>query len=73
MLLFQSEEHAEQWCALWNQPRGAILSLEQVWGLATGWYAGDPREPNWRRKTIDEAQAYFVELGLTAPFWRLQR
>jgi Alkylmercury lyase len=72
MLLFRSEEHANAWCTLWGQPRGELVSLEQVWGLARGWYGGDPRDPGWRRKTLDEAQAYFTSLGLTSPFWSLQ-
>jgi hypothetical protein len=72
MLLFRSEEHASTWCTLWGQPPGAISTLDQVWGLARGWYSADPREPTWRRKTLDEAQAYFTSLGLTAPFWSLR-
>jgi hypothetical protein len=71
MLLFRSEEHADQWCRLWNQPHGAVISMEQVWGLARGWYSGDPRDASWRRKSADEAQTYFTELGLTSPFWQL--
>jgi hypothetical protein len=72
MLLFRSEEHANTWCALWGQPRGELISLEQVWGLARGWYGGDPRDIGWRRKTLDEAQTYFTSLGLTSPFWSLR-
>jgi hypothetical protein len=71
MLLFRSEEHANNWCTLWGQPRGELVTLEQVMGLARGWYNGDPRDPTWRRKAPDEAQAYFTSLGLTAPFWSL--
>jgi hypothetical protein len=72
MLLFRSEEHANTWCTLWGQPRGAVISLQQVWGLAQNWYSNDPRDPNWRRKTLDEAEAVFDSLGLTEPFWSLQ-
>lgn len=72
MLLFRSEEHARTWCMLWGQPHGAVISLDQVWGLARGWYSDDPRGPTWRRKTLDEAQAYFTSLGLTEPFWSLR-
>ena len=72
MLLFRSEEHANTWCALRGQPRGAVMSLEQVWGLAGGWYSTDPRDPTWRRKTQGEAEAFFVSLGLTEPFWSLR-
>jgi hypothetical protein len=72
MLLFRSEEHANTWCAWWGQPHGAFSSLDQVWGLARGWYSRDPRDSSWRRKTPDEAQEYFASLGLTAPFWTLR-
>ena len=71
MLLFQSEEHVDRWCQMWKQPRGGILSLEQGWGLAKGWYSDDRRRPEWRRRTIDEAETFFAGLGLTSPFWRL--
>ena len=54
-------------------PRGACLTLDQSWRLARGWYGPDRRERDWRRKTIEEAEALFAELGLTAPFWALRR
>lgn len=72
MLLFRSEDHANAWCARWDQPRGEIVTLEQVWGMARGWYGQDRRDPAWRRKTPDEAQSLFASLGLTAPFWSLR-
>jgi hypothetical protein len=72
MLLFRSEEHANAWCALWGQPRGALVSLDQLWGLARGWYGDDRRDPTWQRKTLDEEQTLFTTLGLTAPFWSLR-
>ncbi len=52
-------------------PRGAILSLETGWRLASIWYA-DRLEPDWRRRTTEEAQSVFDRLGLTGPFWRLR-
>jgi len=70
MLLFRSEEHVRAWCAVWNQPWGGVLTPEQGWGLAKAWYGTDRRDPNWRRKTADEAQEIFAELGLTSPFWK---
>jgi hypothetical protein len=51
MLLFRSEEHIDRWCAMWGQPRGGTLSLEQGWKLANAWYGDDRRDPDWRRKT----------------------
>lgn len=71
MLLFRSEEHIDRWCAARNLPRGAIVSLDQGRRMAHVWYR-DRLDPDWRRKTIDEAEALFAELGLTGPFWRLR-
>src|SRR5438067_563533 len=50
MLLFRSEEHVDRWCAAWQQPRGAVLSLEQCWQLADAWYR-DRMSPTWRCRT----------------------
>jgi hypothetical protein len=72
MLLFRSEEHIERWRRSWRLERGAILTLEQVWGLARGFYGPDRREPAWRRKTLEESEALFAELGLTSSFWNLR-
>jgi hypothetical protein len=71
MLLFRSEEHIDRWTAIWRQPRGGTLSLEQIWGLAQAWYAWDRRDPAWRRRTPSEAQALFTSLGLEGDFWSL--
>ena len=71
MLLFRSEEHLTKWCHAWKQAQGGILSLEQTWGLATAWYTEDRRQVAWRRKTKEEAQQIFADLGLSSPFWQL--
>jgi hypothetical protein len=71
MLFFRSEEHVERWSRTWQRPRGALLSLDQCWQLAQAWYGPDRRQPEWRRKTADEAQALFEQLGLTGEFWKL--
>lgn len=72
MLLFRSEEHVDRWCSRNGLPKGAMLSLDQAWRLALAWYGEDRRLPGWRRRTVDESQALFAELGLTSDFWRLQ-
>jgi hypothetical protein len=72
MLLFRSEEHIDRWCELWSQPRGGTLTPQTAWRLAYAWYSPDRREPGWRRKTLDEVEALFAELGMTEPFWRLR-
>jgi hypothetical protein len=73
MLLFWSEEHVQTWRKDWRMEGGEVFSLQTCWGLAEAWYGADRREPEWRRKTVDEAQAVFDELGLTSAFWHLPR
>ena len=53
-------------------PQGAILSLEQCWQLAQEFYGPDRRAPEWRRKSVDEIEALFAEMGFTSSFWRLR-
>ena len=71
MLLFRSEEHIARWCARRELPRGGTMTPEQAWRLARAWYA-DKLDAQWRRKTAEEAEAVFAELGLTGSFWNLR-
>jgi len=72
MLLFRSEEHVNRWCIVWNMVPGAVFSLDTAWRLASAWYGPDRRLPGWRRRTVEEAETLFAELGLTGPFWALR-
>ena len=72
MHLFRSEEHVDRWCERWSQPRGAILELDTAWRLAHAWYSADRRASDWRRRTVDEVESLFAELGLQGDFWRLR-
>jgi hypothetical protein len=72
MLIFRSEGHLEKWLKDWHMPRGAILSLEQCWQLAQAFYEPDRRAPQWRRKTVEEIEELFAEMGFTSSFWRLR-
>ena len=45
---------------------------EQGWRLAVAWYGPDRRAPEWRRKTVDEVEQVFGEIGLISPFWNLR-
>ena len=47
------------------------MSPDQCWWLAQAWYA-DKLRPDWRRKTLDEAEAVLADIGLTGSFWRLR-
>lgn len=71
MLLFRSEEHIDRWCSFRELPRGGTMSVEQCWQLAREWYA-DKLSPDWRRKTLEEAEAMLAGIGLTDPFWSLR-
>ena len=71
MLLFRSEEHARSWRDARGFPGATTLSLETGWRLARGWYTRK-LEPDWRRHTLEEAEALFADLGLAGDFWRLR-
>lgn len=71
MLLFRSEEHIDRWCAFRGMSRGGIMTVEQCWQLARVWYS-DKLSADWRRKTLDEAEATLSGIGLTGPFWSLR-
>ena len=71
MLLFRSEGHVGKWCGDWNLTRGETFTPEQCWLLAREWFGTNRGEPQWRRRTVAEAQALFDALGFNSPFWRL--
>ena len=71
MLLFRDEEHVDRWCEARELVRGALVSPEQAWRLAQGWY-GDKLSPDWRRHTVDEAEELLASIGLTGAFWNLR-
>lgn len=70
MLAFRSETHVDRWCKQLGLERGATLTADQIWGLADAWYR-DRLSPEWRRRTPEEAEALFAELGLAGEFWKL--
>jgi len=72
MLLFRSEEHLERWRAEKDLPSGATFTLQQQWKLARIWYT-DRMDPDWTRRTPEEAEEVFTQVGLTGPFWKLLR
>ena len=71
MLCFRSETHVRAWQDLWKI-RGESFGARQCWELAHAWYSDDRRAPGWRRRTVDETEAIFARIGLTAPFWSLR-
>lgn len=67
--LFCDEAHVRAWLAEHNLRKGAVLDLQTLWSLAIGWYAGR-LSAEYRRRTPEEAAAFFTELGLTGHFWQ---
>jgi hypothetical protein len=70
MLPFRKASEIEFWCQRHGLPHGEAVPLRQVAKLATNWY-GAYAERSWRKWTMEQAQAIFVESGLTSPFWKL--
>jgi hypothetical protein len=70
MLLFRSEEHIERWRTERDIDRGAIVTVPQMWQLAEAWYQ-NRLDPEWRRRTPEEAQEVFGRVGLTGAFWKI--
>lgn len=71
MLLFRDEEHVNRWCASRDLPRGAMITPEQTWQLADGWYRNKLR-PDWWRHTLEETEALLNATGLTSEFRNLR-
>ena len=71
MLLFRSEEHLNRWREPRPLPVTGSMPLVTMWQLANAWYH-DRFDPGWRRKTVEEAEQLFTELGLTGDFWQLR-
>lgn len=70
ILLFRDESEIDGWCTRHGILRGEVVPVATLWKLAKAWY-GDKLDPNWRRKTPEEAAAILTSLGLTGPFWDL--
>ena len=68
MLYFRSEEQARAWCAAHHYPLRPLVHIEQLWKLATTWYATRLQE-NSRRPQPAEMRQIFAGLGLGGDFW----
>lgn len=71
MLLFRDEEHVDRWCGARDLTRGEVITAQQAWELATGWYEGK-LEPDWQRHTPEEAEKLLTSIGLVGDFWSVR-
>jgi hypothetical protein len=68
MLFFRSEEHVRRWCEARGVPVRPLLTIPQLWALASVWHGARLR-PEWRRFRPDEVRGIFAGLGLESDFW----
>jgi hypothetical protein len=68
MLFFRSEERVREWCSMRREPLRPLVRMDQLWQLATAWYA-TRLEPDSRRPKPEEMRAIFTALGLVGDFW----
>ncbi len=68
MLFFRSEELVRQWCTEHSYPLRPVVTMGQLWKLATTWYSTRLQE-NSRRPQPDEMRTIFAGLGLEGDFW----
>lgn len=70
ILFFSSESQIDRWASRHGRPKGAIMRMAEALKLSERWF-GDYAQPDWRRKTPEEADAIFNELGLDRSFWSI--
>jgi hypothetical protein len=66
--IFCDEACVDAWLARTGAEKGDVFSLETLWKLASGWYAGR-LDRGYRRREPAEAAAYFRGAGLKGSFW----
>jgi hypothetical protein len=68
MLFFRSEDRVREWCRAAERPMRPLVTIPQLWGLATAWYA-NRLERDARRPKPPEMRGIFARLGLDGEFW----
>jgi len=68
MLFFRSEDLVAAWCRANRLPQRPLVTLSQLWDLATAWYA-NRLSPEAKRPSPAEMREIFAGIGLSGPFW----
>jgi len=67
---FNDEAEVDAWCLRHALPRGAVMTVAQLWSFASDWY-GRYLDAPWRKRTPAQAMELFERHGLQGPFWAL--
>lgn len=67
---FAHEDAVDPWCERHHLPRGAVMSLPDLWDFAQDWY-GDYVKAPWRKRSGEDVRALFAKHGLTGSFWQI--
>jgi hypothetical protein len=68
MLFFRSEESVRTWCKARGAPLRPLVTMDQLWKLATTWYS-TRLEAVSRRPGPEEMRGIFAAIGLDDDFW----
>jgi hypothetical protein len=71
MLFFRSEELAREWCEEKGITMRPLVTIDQLWALATTWYS-TRLQADSRRPQADEMRQIFASIGLGDDFWNPQ-
>jgi hypothetical protein len=68
MLFFRSEVQVQQWCREQGHTPRPLVRMDQLWTLATTWYA-TRLQADSRRPQPGEMREIFARCGLNDSFW----
>lgn len=68
MLFFRSEEMVREWCDAVASPMRPLVTIPQLWTLATTWYS-TRLQADSRRPQPGEMREIFAGIGLEGDFW----
>jgi len=68
MLFFRSEERARAWCDARQAPLRPLVTMDQLWIMATTWYS-TRLDAVSRRPAAAEMRGIFASIGLDDDFW----
>ncbi|MET1042847.1 MAG: organomercurial lyase [Microbacteriaceae bacterium] len=69
--IFCDEQCVDDWLTVSGNDRGYVMSLQTLWQLASGWYAGR-LDRGYVRRDPASAQDYLRSVGLRGAFWGLE-